>query len=85
MSSTLKKKKMQAAQVYFPVDVYFEIKQIAQKEEKPLAEWVREVVLKEIKTHKKKRSKFSDLKTFSWEKKKHNTSENIDKILYDSP
>ncbi|MFH1298285.1 MAG: hypothetical protein ABII07_00520 [Patescibacteria group bacterium] len=37
---------------------------------------------KKEKITKKKKTKFSDLPTFSWEKEKHNNSENIDNMIY---
>jgi len=80
MSTFTESKKTQAAQVYFPIDVYFEIKQVASKENKPMAEWIRDVVIKEMKTKGKK--KFTTLPKFSWGKKKSNISEKIDEIIY---
>lgn len=80
MPTLVKSKKTQAAQVYFPIDVYFEIKQIASKESKPMAEWIRDVVIKEMETKGKK--KFTALRKFSWGKKKSNLSEKIDEIVY---
>lgn len=80
MQTLTRSKKTQAAQVYFPVDVYFEIKQVALKENKPIAQWIRDVVIKEMETKSKK--KFTTLPKFSWGKKKSNLSEKIDEIIY---
>ncbi|MEK7145839.1 MAG: hypothetical protein AAB802_01505 [Patescibacteria group bacterium] len=78
-------KKTQAAQVYFPVSLYYEIKLIAEKEQKPLAAWIRDVVKKEVKTHHKGRAKLSDMPTFDWKTGPADLSERIDEFLYDSP
>lgn len=72
--------KTQAAQVYFPVDVYFQIKYVAKKADKPLATWIREVVMKELNKTSKKRKKFSDFPTFSGGG--GDGCQDIDKIVY---
>ncbi len=75
--------KQQAAQVYFPSPLYFQIKQIAQEEGQPMATWVRDLVIKEVEKRRKKRPKFSELPTFAW---KHiddpHLSEHIDQVIY---
>lgn len=74
--------KQQAAQVYFPLPVYMEIKVLAQKEGQPMAAWVRNVVMKEIKKKHPKRLKLSEMPTFSWPEKEQISPEDIDKIVY---
>jgi hypothetical protein len=85
MTRSLSPQTTQAAQVYFPIEDYFEIKQIAQEEGVPLAAWIRKLALKEVKKHASKKSKFSDLPTFKWKGPQKNLSEHIDQVLYDSP
>lgn len=77
------KKKTQAAQVYFPVDVYYQIKFISEREGKPMAAWIRDVVNKEVAKKRKKKMKMSDLPTFSHPGADPYTSEKIDEIVYD--
>lgn len=77
-----KKVKTQAAQVYFPKHVYFEIKLAAKDEDKAAAAWIRDVVMKELKKKKKKMKKFSDMPSFSFPDVDPFTSEEIDKIVY---
>ena len=79
-------KKTQAAQVYFPVDLYWEIKLIAGEEDKPTATWIRDVVTKEVEKARKKRKPFSEMPTFSnWKSDDPYISEKIDEIVYDNP
>ncbi len=78
-------KKVQAAQVYFSTDLYMKAKLISRSEGKPLAAWVRELVVKEVNRKSKSHKKFSDLPTFSWENVDPNLSEKLDDVLYDSP
>lgn len=78
-------KKIQAAQVYFPVSLYYEIKLIAEKEQKPLAAWIRDVVQKEVKAHQKGRAKLTDMPTFKLAGVEPDLSERIDEFIYDSP
>ena len=78
-------RKIQAAQVYFSSDLYMKVKLISKNEGKPLATWVRELVVKEVNRKSKSRKKFSDLPTFSWKNVDSNLSENLDDVLYDSP
>ncbi|PIQ78866.1 hypothetical protein COV81_03990 [Candidatus Peregrinibacteria bacterium CG11_big_fil_rev_8_21_14_0_20_41_10] len=77
--------KQQAAQVYFPKNVYIKIKQIAKKENKPLAAWIRDVVQQQLAQENRQRKKLSDLPTFTWDVEDKNLSENIDKYIYDTP
>ncbi len=81
----LLKKKIQAAQVYFPIEIYMKAKLISKNEGKPLATWVRELVVKEVNRKSKDSKKFSDLPTFSWKNVNPHFSEHLDDILYDSP
>ncbi len=78
------KKKTQAAQVYFPADLYLEIKLVSNKEGKAMASWIREVVTKEVKKHRKKKMQFSDLPTFSHKDVDPYLSEKIDEVVYDN-
>ncbi len=78
-------KKIQAAQVYFPADLYMKAKLISKNEGKPLAAWIRELVAHEVERKLKTHKKFSDLPTFSWKKVDSHLSEKIDDVLYDSP
>jgi hypothetical protein len=73
--------KQQAAQVYFSLPVYMEIKEVAKQEGLPMATWVRNLVTKEIKKKNLKKLKFSELSTFSWPGAK-TTPEEIDEIVY---
>ena len=77
-------KKVQAAQFYLSTDIYLQVKVIAERQGKPMAGWVRDLVLKELEQEKVKVVRFSSLPVYSWEKKKHSVSENIDKILYNA-
>lgn len=79
----IRKNKTQAAQVYFPKSVYFQIKMRATAEKKPTATWIRDVVIQELGNQKKKARKFSDLPTFSVPEFKNFKPEDIDKIVYD--
>lgn len=76
----IRKKKTQAAQVYFPKSVYFQIKMRATAEKKPAATWIRDVVIQELGKPKKRGKRFSDLKTFSFPGVDPYTSEKIDQI-----
>lgn len=78
-------KKVQAAQVYFPVQIYIQIKQIALDEGKPMATWVRDLVVKEVKKKSPKRKTWADISTFSWPEKDHQLSQHIDDIIYANP
>jgi|GEM_PF-2113029 len=74
--------KQQAAQVYFPLPVYLQMKQIALKKGKPLAGWIREVMIEQVKKGTRKQKDFADLPTFTWAKDDPSLSEHIDDILY---
>lgn len=75
-------KKTQAAQVYFPIEIYVQIKQVAKSENKALATWVRDLVVKELDKGPK-RKKLTDLPSFKLNLPR-NASETIDDILYGS-
>ncbi|MDZ4245205.1 MAG: hypothetical protein U1D98_04780 [Candidatus Gracilibacteria bacterium] len=77
------KNKTQAAQVYFPKSVYFKIKIEAKREDKPMAAWIRDIVLKELEKKNKGKKRLSDLKTFSVPEFKGFKPEDIDKIVYE--
>ena len=79
------KKKTQAAQVYFPVDLYLQMKALAAKENKALAAWIRDLALKELDKSQAKKQSFSDLPSFNWPGLPDDLSENIDASIYDSP
>lgn len=74
--------KQQAAQVYFPLSMYLEIKQIALQEKKSMAAWVREVVEKEVKKVNSKRTSLIDMPTYSWASDDPYVSDKVDDILY---
>lgn len=76
------KTKTQPAQVYFPMDMYIEIKKISKNENKAIAEWIRDIVSKEVWKKQQKKKAFSSLPTFNWETKEKNISEKIDQIIY---
>lgn len=75
--------KQQAAQVYFPVATYLQIKVLAKKENVSLASWIRDAVEEKAKKSQKHQKKITDWPTFKWGKKNDDTSNNIDKIAYD--
>lgn len=79
----IRKNKTQAAQVYFPKSVYFQIKMRATQEKKPAAAWIRDIVIQELGKPKKGGKRLSDLKTFSFPGVDPYTSEKIDQIIYD--
>jgi hypothetical protein len=78
-------RKVQAAQVYFPMHIYLQIKQIAADEGKPMAAWVRDTVTKEIEEKTPKKKTWAEIPTFSWPETDHKLSEHIDDILYGNP
>jgi len=62
MKTMFKTKKTQAAQVYFPMEEYIEIKFLALKKGKTIAEWIREASReKKEKEIKKKKHTLYDL------------------------
>ncbi len=78
-------KKIQAAQVYFPADMYLRLKRLAKNENKPLASWFRDLAAKELKKKEPKRMKLSDMPTFNWPDLDPYTSEKVDEIVYGNP
>lgn len=76
-------KTSQAAQVYFPVEMYIAIKEIAKDENKAIAEWIRDIISKELKKKQRKKVSLTDLPTFNWKTKENNISEKIDEIVYE--
>lgn len=76
----LKTKQNQAAQVYFPVESYLKIKQVAKKENKAIAAWIREAVEEKLEHYPEGKS-FSELPTFDWCVDPA-TSQKIDEIVY---
>lgn len=77
-------KKTQAAQVYFPVELYMRLKLRSSQDGLPLATWIRNVVQTELeRSSKKKEKKFSDLPTFAMGGGIN--SEKLDKIIYSKP
>lgn len=74
--------KQQAAQVYFPLPVYIQMKQIALKKGKPLAGWIREVMMEQVETTIKTASDLADLTAFKWPDGDPSLSEHIDDSLY---
>lgn len=74
--------KQQAAQVYFPLPVYVQMKQIALKKEKPLATWIREVMTAVTEKEMRKKKDLVDLPSFIWAEDDPYLSEHIDDILY---
>ena len=76
--------KQQAAQVYFPADLYLQIKQVAAEAGLPMAAWIREIVTEEVQKGQKRRKKLSELPSFTWGKET-DVSERIDEILYGHP
>lgn len=79
------RRKTQAAQVYYPVQDYLEIKLIAKAQNKSLASWIRETTLKEVKRNKARRDKLSEMPVFDWPNAPRNLSEHIDDIVYGDP
>ena len=77
------KSKTQAAQVYFPKMIYFQIKLRAARENKPTAAWIRDVAMKELKKDTKPKRRLSDMPTFSLKEFKKFKPEDIDKIVYE--
>lgn len=77
--------KQQAAQVYFPVTLYLEMKHIAKEEGLPMAAWVREIVEKEVRKKNSKKKSLIDLPVFDWAEGEPDLSERIDETLYDNP
>lgn len=82
MSLPIKSKKTQAAQVYFPVGLYLQIKEQAKLENKSLAKWLRDLALKELQKNNKKRKSLLDLPSYEWDDVDPHLSENIKKELY---
>lgn len=79
----LRKNKTQAAQVYFPKSVYFQIKMRASQVNQPTTAWIRNIVIQELGKQKRKAKKLSDMPTFSVPEFKNFKPEDIDKIVYD--
>lgn len=74
--------KQQAAQVYFPISLYMEIKQISGQEGTSMAAWIRELASREIKKKNLKKKSLANLPTFQWAEDEPNLSEHIDDVLY---
>ena len=74
--------KQQAAQVYFPLPMYFQIKVIAKNENKAMAEWIRDTVTKAVEKKRKNKRKLNDLHSFSWKSDDIKLSEHLDDIIY---
>jgi len=74
--------KQQAAQVYFPLPLYMEIKQIALEEGVPFAALVRETMEKRVKKGSKKRKSLADLPTYSFPGIETDISQRVDEIVY---
>lgn len=73
--------KQQAAQVYFPVGLYMQIKVLAAQEGKPMAAWMRDLAEKEVTKQFKKRKSLADMPVFSWGNDP-TVSQHIDEIVY---
>lgn len=74
--------KQQAAQVYFPLPLYMEIKQIALEEGKPFAALVRETMEKRAKKGRTKRKSLADLPTYSFPGIETDISQRVDEFVY---
>lgn len=79
------RQKTQAAQVYFPIQDYLEIKLFAKAQNKSLASWIRETTMKAVKRNKVKKHKFSEMPIFDWPNAPRNLSEQIDDVVYGDP
>jgi hypothetical protein len=75
--------KQQAAQVYFPIGLYLQIKSIAASEGKPMAAWMRDLAEKEVVKQFKQKKSLSEMPTYSWGSDP-TVSQNVDKIVYGS-
>lgn len=73
--------KQQAAQVYFPVGLYMQIKVLAAQDGKPMAAWMRDLAEKEVAKQFKKRKSLADMPVFCWGKDP-TVSQHIDEIVY---
>lgn len=85
MPTQIGSRKVQAAQVYFPMHIYLQIKQIAADEGKPMAAWVRNVVLNEVKKKNSKKNAWANIPSFSWPETDHRLSQHVDDIIYGNP
>ncbi len=75
--------KQQAAQVYFPIALYMQIKTIAAAEGKPMAAWMRDLAQKEVVKQLRKKKSLADMPVYSWGDDP-TVSQNVDQIVYGS-
>jgi hypothetical protein len=74
--------KQQAAQIYFPLATYLEIKSIATAYGKPFATWARDVLVKEAQKENRKKTSLADIKFFDKSTNDPHLSEHINDVLY---
>lgn len=77
--------KHQAAQVYFPVGLYMQIKVLAAQEGKPMAAWMRDLAEKEVAKQFKKRKSLADMPVYSFPGLETDISQRVDEIVYGNP
>ncbi len=77
--------KQQAAQVYFSLPAYLELKSIAASHGKPFATWARDVLAQEAVKENLQKKSLADMPSSSWGGDDPYLSEHIDEILYDNP
>lgn len=74
--------KQQAAQVYFPIDLYMQIKVISTQEGKPMAAWVRDLAEKEVTKKMKKKKSLADMPVYSFPGIETDISQRVDEFVY---
>lgn len=77
--------KQQAAQVYFPIGLYIQIKALAASEGKPMASWMRDLAEKEVVKQLKKRKSLADMPVYSFPDIETDISQRVDEIVYANP
>jgi len=74
--------KQQAAQVYFPVDLYMQIKLISAREGKAMAAWMRDLAEKEVTKKMKKKKSLADMPVYSFPSIETDISQRVDEFVY---
>lgn len=74
--------KQQAAQVYFPIDLYMQIKVISAQEGKAMAAWMRDLAEKEVAKKMKKKKSLADMPVYSFPGIETDVSQRVDEFVY---
>jgi hypothetical protein len=74
--------RQQAAQVYFPIGLYLQIKALAAEEGKPMAAWVRDLAEREVVKKSKTRLSLAEMPVYSFPGIETDISQRVDEIVY---